>query len=228
MILADSPQAHRRSARYFSTWQGRLPQELRLRGVRTLEAANDFLKKHYIAEFNLRFPIPSTRQATAFMSCRHRNLEMVLKQRFEHTEPALSEFGADLATDTDRSTRSADSISKSSGCSSHDSVQFLERRVHHFATFTPVSEGSGDGHLRGDGQIPLIAVVTVGLTGGDVDVQIAPGRAVPVDHDLSEVAYEHEVLCKVSANQVDERRPVRGLGWKWGSRHSLRPSWGVF
>src|SRR5246500_2909696 len=38
MIPSYSPQARGRSERNFSTWQGRLPQELRLRGIRTLEA----------------------------------------------------------------------------------------------------------------------------------------------------------------------------------------------
>ena len=39
MIPSYSPQARGRSERNFSTWQGRLPQELRLRGIRTLEGA---------------------------------------------------------------------------------------------------------------------------------------------------------------------------------------------
>src|SRR5437879_1491201 len=43
MIPAYSPQARGRSERSFSTWQGRLPQELRLRGIRTLEAPKKFL-----------------------------------------------------------------------------------------------------------------------------------------------------------------------------------------
>ena len=57
MIPAYSPQARGRSERNFSTWQGRLPQELRLRGIRTLEGANKFLNEHYIAEFNRRFTV---------------------------------------------------------------------------------------------------------------------------------------------------------------------------
>jgi len=85
MIPAYSPQARGRSERNFSTWQGRLPQELRLRGIRTLEAANDFLNEHYIAEFNRRFTVAAAQRGTAFMSCRHRNLEMVFTQRFERT-----------------------------------------------------------------------------------------------------------------------------------------------
>ena len=84
MIPAYSPQARGRSERNFSTWQGRLPQELRLRGIRTLEAANEFLND-YIAEFNRRFTVPEAQRGTAFISCRHRNLEMVFTQRFERT-----------------------------------------------------------------------------------------------------------------------------------------------
>jgi transposase len=54
MIPAYSPQARGRSERSFSTWQGRLPQELQIRGIRDREAANRFLREEYIAEFNQR------------------------------------------------------------------------------------------------------------------------------------------------------------------------------
>ena len=83
MIPAYSPQARGRSERNFSTWQGRLPQELRLRGIRTLEAANEFLQGHYIAVFNRRFTVSAAQRGTAFVSCRRRNLEMIFTQRFE-------------------------------------------------------------------------------------------------------------------------------------------------
>ena len=52
MIAAYSPQARGRSERSFGTWQGRLPQELRLAGISTVEGANRFLRERYIAEFN--------------------------------------------------------------------------------------------------------------------------------------------------------------------------------
>jgi hypothetical protein len=54
MIPAYSPQARGRSERNFGTWQGRLPQELRLHGITTVEAANRFLQEHYVAEFNTK------------------------------------------------------------------------------------------------------------------------------------------------------------------------------
>ena len=44
MIAAYSPQARGRSERSFGTWQGRLPQELRLAGIATSEEANRFLR----------------------------------------------------------------------------------------------------------------------------------------------------------------------------------------
>jgi transposase len=85
MIPSYSPQARGRSERNFSTWQGRLPQELRLRRIRTLEEANAFLREHYIAEFNRRFTVPAAQRGTAFLSCRHRNLELIFTQRYERT-----------------------------------------------------------------------------------------------------------------------------------------------
>ncbi len=55
MIPAYSPQARGRSERNFGTWQGRLPQELRLAGISSLEEANRFLRQRYIGEFNHKF-----------------------------------------------------------------------------------------------------------------------------------------------------------------------------
>ncbi len=68
MIPAYSPQARGRCERNFGTWQNRLPQELRLAGISTLEQANTFLRERYIAEFNRRFAKPATEKGTAFRS----------------------------------------------------------------------------------------------------------------------------------------------------------------
>jgi transposase len=67
MIPAYSPQARGRSERNFGTWQGRLPQELRLHGIGNLEEANRFLREHYIAEFNRRFQVRAAERGTAFL-----------------------------------------------------------------------------------------------------------------------------------------------------------------
>jgi len=83
MIPAYSPQARGRSERSFGTWQGRLPQELRLRGIATLEAANRFLRQEYIAEFNRRFQVSAAQRGTAFVACPRKDLDLVFSLRFE-------------------------------------------------------------------------------------------------------------------------------------------------
>jgi transposase len=70
-IAAYSPQARGRSERMFGTLQGRLPKDLRLAGIRTVEAANAWLKAHYMAEHNAAFAITAEQQGTAFIVDRH-------------------------------------------------------------------------------------------------------------------------------------------------------------
>jgi hypothetical protein len=83
MIPAYSPPARGRSERNFSTWQGRLPQELRLRGIGSLEAANRFLREHYIAEFNRRFQVPATQRGSAFVRRSSKDLDLIFALQFE-------------------------------------------------------------------------------------------------------------------------------------------------
>jgi transposase len=85
MIPAYSPQARGRSERNFATWQGRLPQELRLHGITTVEAANRFLREHYIAEFNRRFQVQAAQSGTAFTRCARRDLDRVFSVQYERT-----------------------------------------------------------------------------------------------------------------------------------------------
>jgi len=83
MIPAYSPQARGRSERSFGTWQGRLPQELRLAGVRTLEQANRFLRERYIAEFNQKFAVPAVEKGTAFRRCGRKDLDWIFSIQTE-------------------------------------------------------------------------------------------------------------------------------------------------
>src|SRR6516164_9051105 len=85
MIPAYSPQARGRRERNFGTWQGRLPQELRLRGISTVEEANRFLREHYITEFNQRFQVAAAQLGSAFVACRRRDLDLVFALQFERT-----------------------------------------------------------------------------------------------------------------------------------------------
>lgn len=85
MIPAYSPQARGRSERNFGTWQGRLPQELRLRGIHSLEAANGFLREHYIAEFNAHFQVAAAQRGSAFVRRSSRDLDLIFALQFERT-----------------------------------------------------------------------------------------------------------------------------------------------
>jgi hypothetical protein len=85
MIPAYSPQARGRSERSFGTWQGQLPQELRLHGITTVEAANRFLREHYIEEFNGRFQVTAAQRGTAFVACPRRDLHLIFSLQFERS-----------------------------------------------------------------------------------------------------------------------------------------------
>jgi len=85
MIPAYSPEARGRSERNFGTWQGRLPQELRLRQLRTLETANRFLREEYVAAFNRRFQVAPRHGTKAFPRCRGRDLERIFSLQFERS-----------------------------------------------------------------------------------------------------------------------------------------------
>jgi len=83
LILAYSPQARGRCERIFGTWQGRLPQELRLRGVTTVEAANEFLEKDWIALHNASFSVEAEQDGTAFLPYRGKELEKIFSQQHD-------------------------------------------------------------------------------------------------------------------------------------------------
>lgn len=83
MIAAYSPQARGRSERSFGTWQGRLPQELRLAGITTLEAANIFLRERYIREFNAKFAVKAAERGTAFRRCGRADLDWIFTVQTE-------------------------------------------------------------------------------------------------------------------------------------------------
>src|SRR5207245_6133249 len=83
MIPAYSPQARGRSERNFGTWQGRLPQELRLRGITTVEEANRFLRQEYVAEFNRRFAVRAAQSGSAFLPLAGQDLERIFAVQHE-------------------------------------------------------------------------------------------------------------------------------------------------
>lgn len=83
MIPAYSPQARGRSERNFGTWQGRLPQELRMAGIDGLEGANRFLRERYIAVFNEKFTVAAAEKGTAFRRTARADLDWVFTVQTE-------------------------------------------------------------------------------------------------------------------------------------------------
>lgn len=83
MIPAYSPQARGRSERNFGTWQRRLPQELRLHGITTVEQANRFLRESYIAEFNRKFAVRAAEPESAFVPATGKDLDRIFSLQQE-------------------------------------------------------------------------------------------------------------------------------------------------
>jgi len=83
MIPAYSPQARGRSERNFGTWQGRLPQELRLAGITTQDGANVFLRERYMEVFNDKFTVEAKEKGTAFRRTSRSDLDWIFTLQTE-------------------------------------------------------------------------------------------------------------------------------------------------
>ncbi len=84
-ILAYSPQARGRSERTFQTIQGRLPQELRAAGITTYAAANEYLERVFVPDFNRHFTVEPAQAGSAFVPLIGVDLELLLSVQHERT-----------------------------------------------------------------------------------------------------------------------------------------------
>jgi len=84
-IAAYSPQARGRSERVFRTLQDRLPKELKLAGITTVEAANRFLREDYLPRHNARFAIAAAEAGSAFVPVTEAQWRDVLAIQEERT-----------------------------------------------------------------------------------------------------------------------------------------------
>jgi hypothetical protein len=84
-ILAYSPQARGRSERTFQTIQGRLPQELRAAGITTYAAANEYLERVFVPDFNRHFTVTPAQPGTAFVPLIGVDLDLLLSVQHERT-----------------------------------------------------------------------------------------------------------------------------------------------
>ena len=82
LIHANSPQARGRCERSYGTLQGRLPQELRAAGVRSVDEANRFLIG-YLPRHNEQFTVAAAESGTAFVPYAGGELEKVFSRHHE-------------------------------------------------------------------------------------------------------------------------------------------------
>ena len=69
-IAAYSPEARGRSERAFRTLQDRLPKELKLAGIATVDAANRWIAETYLAQHNAAFAVAPAEAGSAFVADR--------------------------------------------------------------------------------------------------------------------------------------------------------------
>jgi hypothetical protein len=67
-IPSYSPEARGRMERAFGTLQGRVPQELRVHGHVTAEAANGYLRDVFMPDFNARFGVKPSEDGSAYIA----------------------------------------------------------------------------------------------------------------------------------------------------------------
>lgn len=85
MIPANSPQARGRCERLYGTWQGRLPQELRLRALTSVEAANEFIAGAWLEIHSKSFGVSAEQAGTAFVPYRGEDLGKIFSYQEERT-----------------------------------------------------------------------------------------------------------------------------------------------
>ena len=85
MNPAYSPEARGRSERAFRTHQGRLPHELALMGITTMEEANRYLNTVYRPAFNIEFSSLAPEEGSAFVPWTGESLNEVLCEHYERT-----------------------------------------------------------------------------------------------------------------------------------------------
>jgi hypothetical protein len=83
MIVAYSSEARGRSERFFRTMQERLPKELALANITTMEEANTFLRRSYLKRFNRQFMVDPAESGSAFVPLLGVDIDNILCRQVE-------------------------------------------------------------------------------------------------------------------------------------------------
>jgi transposase len=84
-IPAYSPEARGRSERVFGTWQGRLPNELKLHGIKTIPDANRYILEVFLPCYRRAFLKAAPQEGSAFNPYRGRDLNLVFSVKEHRT-----------------------------------------------------------------------------------------------------------------------------------------------
>jgi hypothetical protein len=85
VIAANSPQAKGRVERNHGAGQDRLVKDLRLAGISTIEAANEFLENYYLPKMNRKFSRPAARPEDAHVPLGNASLKDIMCLEYERT-----------------------------------------------------------------------------------------------------------------------------------------------
>lgn len=77
MIPSYSPQARGRMERFFGTWQGRLPNELKLHPIKTIPQANRYIREVFLPWYNQTLTVPAKESGSAFTPYQGKDLDFV-------------------------------------------------------------------------------------------------------------------------------------------------------
>ncbi len=77
-IPSYSPEARGRMERFFGTWQGRLPQELRKARITTIEEANGYIAQRFLPWYNRTLTVPPAEPGSAFVPLGATDLDAIL------------------------------------------------------------------------------------------------------------------------------------------------------
>ncbi len=84
-IPSYSPEARGRMERFFGTWQGRLPQELRTASIKTVDQANEYIRKVFIPWHNRKLTVKARETGSAFVPCGNIDLDAHLCVQHDRT-----------------------------------------------------------------------------------------------------------------------------------------------
>lgn len=85
VITANNPQAKSRIGRNYGLDQNQLVKELSLKGIFTIEKANQFLEKTYLPKLNRMFSHPAAKQEDAHVPLGSANLKDIMCLEYERT-----------------------------------------------------------------------------------------------------------------------------------------------